>query len=145
MLAHEDKGHWWRTVPPSSKMRRLQWCHGAPGIGLFFRELPQHADALKRCLAITQERGRTARKSGCQCHGVAGNAELFLEVYVDGKDERWLEEARRSGRLLIEQHMSVEYDASYMVGLAGIGHFLLRLADPERTPLPMMVRTEKSK
>ncbi|MHC4137082.1 MAG: lanthionine synthetase LanC family protein [Planctomycetota bacterium] len=147
VLEHEEDGHWWRTVPPSSDFRRIQWCHGAPGIGLFFHDLTRDIDAkpyeaaLQRCLETTRRLGRTARKSGCQCHGVAGNAELFLEVYAARKEKRWLEEARRSGRVLAEDHAGAAgYDASYMVGLAGIGHFFLRLADPAGTPLPMMVR-----
>ncbi len=145
LLEHEEDGHWWRTVPATSTLRRVQWCHGAPGIGLFFKELPEYADAYKRCLTVTEKEGRTARESGCQCHGVAGNAELFLEEYVARKDKRWFEEARKSGRVLLKSHMKIDYDPSYMTGLAGMGHFFLRLADPAGTPLPLMIRTEKPK
>lgn len=161
VLEHEetrgDEGaHWWRTVPRSSRMRRVQWCHGAPGIGLFFLDLHRllrteaAGDALQRCLETTRRRGRGARASGCQCHGVAGNAELLLEAYRTGHGDPWRDEARRFASTLLEEVDGVfrlktgigaaSYEPSYMTGLAGIGHFLLRLARPERIPLPMMVR-----
>ena len=35
--------------------------------------------------------------------------------------------------------MAGRYDASYMLGWAGIGHFYLRLAEPGKVPLPLMV------
>lgn len=162
VLQHEDRegeerAHWWRTVPKSSDTRRIQWCHGAPGIGLFFHDLHRFrkkeawTKALERCLATTQARGRSARVSGCQCHGVAGNAELFLEAYASSGKAAWLEEARKSASALVRvdgetlraKHgvgPGATYGPSYMLGLAGIGHFFLRLADPAKTPLPMMVR-----
>ena len=161
VLRHEDRegeerAHWWRTVPKSSDDRRVQWCHGAPGIGFFFHDLHRYrkkklyTDALARCLSTIRARGRSARASACQCHGVTGNAELFLEVYAVGGDARWLREARLSGSAILLSDAfgltvrrgigSATYDSSYMLGLAGIGHFFLRLADPVATPLPMMVK-----
>ncbi len=156
VLRHEepegkDGAHWWRTVPKSSNFQRIQWCHGAPGMGLFFNDLHRHLKkepyekALQRCLATTKRRGRNARKSGCQCHGVAGNAELFLEVYAANKDNGWLKEARHSASALLQKkgdgfEVKMGYAPSYMLGLSGIGHFFLRLADPKKTPLPMMIR-----
>lgn len=161
VLLHEDqegeeRAHWWRTVPKTSDYRRIQWCHGAPGIGFFFHDLARYlkqasyGEALERCLTTTQKRGRSARRSACQCHGVTGNAELFLEVFAAGGDAQWLREAQSSGSAIVEAHDSAlrlaspagaaRYRPSYMLGLAGIGHFFLRLADPTHTPLPMMVR-----
>ncbi len=163
VLAHEDhegeeRAHWWRTVPKSSDYRRIQWCHGAPGIGLFFHDLHHklkkapYTEAFERCLTTTRTRGRNARAGGSQCHGVAGNAELFLEAYRSGGEAAWLREARASGSALLVAdgealrvkagYGRATYDASYMLGLAGIGHFFLRLADPARTPLPMMVQRD---
>lgn len=155
----EDEGgdgwHWWRTDPPQKdEMVRIQWCHGAPGTGLFFADLVRHADthraALARCIATTRRRGRTVRRSGCQCHGVAGNAELFLFAYPVLKDKQLLEEARRFGSAMLVAddkgfRVAGQYDASYMTGWAGIGHFFLRLADPGKFALPLMVRVEDSK
>ncbi len=147
-----DGWHWWRTDPPQKdEMVRIQWCHGAPGTGLFFADMVRHTDthkdALGRCLATTRRRGRTARRSGCQCHGVAGNAELFLSAYPILKDKTLLDEARRFGSAMLApsgagHRVAGQYDASYMTGWAGVGHFFLRLADPGKVALPMMVRVE---
>jgi len=150
----DDGWLWWRTVPPiEDEDIRIQWCHGPPGNGLFFaalvRELGRDEDraALARCLATTRRRGRTARVGGCQCHGVAGNAELLLEAYLLSKDQALLAEAREFASALVVPKgssfaLETGYDPSYMLGLAGIGHFFLRLADPGRTPLPLMVEKE---
>jgi len=146
-----DGWEWFRTVPPiPDEELRIQWCHGAPGNGLFFaalvRRLGRDGDraALARCVATTRRRGRTARAGGCQCHGAAGNAELLLEAYALGGDEALLAEARRTGSALLVPRdggfaLETRYGPSYMTGLAGIGHFFLRLADPRGTPLPLMV------
>jgi lantibiotic modifying enzyme len=149
----QDGWHWWRTDPPQrDEMVRIQWCHGAPGNGLFFADLLRldgtHRAALARCLATTRRRGRTVRRSGCQCHGVAGNAELFLFAYPVTKDARLLEEARRFGSALLEPtadgyRVAGRYDPGYMTGWAGIGHFFLRLADPARVGMPLMVEESR--
>ncbi len=142
---------WHRTVPPiEGDAIRIQWCHGPPGNGLLFAELVRAGKeafrpALERCLVTTKRRGRTARSGGCQCHGVAGNAELLLEAYVLTGDEALLAEARLWATALLAPEgdgfaLATEgYDSSYMLGLAGIGHFFLRLAGPADTPLPLMV------
>ncbi len=146
----EDGWLWYRTVPPIKDEEILiQWCHGAPGNGLLFAALVRAGKgsfrpALDRCLATTRRSGRTARAGGCQCHGAAGNAELLLEAYVLTGDKTLLDEARRSGSALLVPSgdgfaVDTDYDPSYMLGLAGIGHFFLRLADPAGTPLPLMV------
>lgn len=146
----EDGWLWYRTVPPDKEEDiRIQWCHGPPGNGLLFAALvragkAEYRPALDRCLATTKRLGRTARVGGCQCHGVSGNAELLLDAYALTKDEALLEEARNwASALLVPQGkgfaLETRYDSSYMLGLAGIGHFFLRLADPVGTPLPFMV------
>ncbi|MCK6460315.1 MAG: hypothetical protein L6Q95_10535 [Planctomycetes bacterium] len=141
---------WHRTVPPiEGDAIRVQWCHGPPGNGLLFAALvragrEQFRPALERCLVTTRRLGRTARAGGCQCHGVAGNAGLLLEAYALTREEALLAEARLWATALLEPKgdgfaLATGYDSSYMLGLAGIGHFLLRLADPAGTPLPLMV------
>jgi lantibiotic modifying enzyme len=153
VLKHEGaSGYWGRTVPKSRKTQRLQWCHGAPGIGLFFLDLHRFAphedykQALLRCVDVTRRHGRSARRSGCQCHGVAGNAELLIEARGVLKDQALLGVARDSGSALVElgdgalRVRMKGYSASYMTGLAGIGHYFLRLADPKEHRLPLMAR-----
>jgi HEAT repeat protein len=152
----QDDGHggwvWSKMPPPAENDVRLQWCHGSPGIALFFQALarglgkPAYADALARSLAATRRGGRTARRSGCQCHGVAGNAEVLLEAWRANRDPALLAEARTWAADLVDEHGvkttlgGRAYGPGYMTGLAGIGRFFLRLADPAALRLPMMVR-----
>jgi len=146
----KDGALWERTVPPTpDDTIRIQWCHGSPGNGLFFAVLAgddeASLDALRRCVCTTRRLGRTARRGGCQCHGVAGNAELFLEAWRVLRDDTLLEDARTFASSLLEPRgdgfaLDTGYAPSYMLGLAGIGHFFLRLADPEKAPFPCMVR-----
>ena len=126
------------------------WCHGAVGIGLFFLHaakldaLPEAADLAARAARTTS---RGARSQGpVQCHGLAGNTEFLLDMYVETGDEAYLTEARSLGRLL--EAFSEEKDGllvwpsdspevfspDYMTGYAGVAACLLRLADPEGLP-----------
>jgi len=156
-VADGDDGYKWTKIqPPRKDAYPVQWCHGSPGIGLFFCDLERHLDArtyrkaLDRCLAATRREGRTARVGGCQCHGVSGNAELFIEAFRLRRDKKLMETARLFGSTLLEPRgkdfevrfalENYRYPPGYMLGLAGIGHYFLRLAAPEKTPLPLTVR-----
>ncbi len=96
-------------------------------------------------MAALLRHGRDARAGGCFCHGKAGNADCLLEVWRTRRDPRLLEAARTwaedlyaAGRV----HPGLGkrlYDPGLMTGLAGIGHFFLRLADPEGVPAAFMV------
>ena len=80
----------------------------------------------------------------------SGNAELFIEAFRLRGDKRLMDTARLFGSALLEPHGKTyrvqlalgnyRYPPGYMLGLAGIGHYFLRLAAPEKTPLPLMVR-----
>jgi len=153
VLAHESPGgRWLKMTAPFDETKNpcaVQWCHGSPGIGLLFCDLG-YEEPLRRCVAATLAEGRTARVGGCQCHGVAGNAELLVEAYRRNGDEALLEAARTFGSALLEPHGDgfrvatgvggYRYPPGYMLGIAGIGRFFLRLAAPGETPLPLMVR-----
>jgi len=152
VLAHaepegESGAKWLKMVAPFDERRNpyaVQWCHGSPGIGLVLCEFerdcgPERYRApLDRCLAATRAEGRTARVGGCRCHGVSGNAELFLEAYRLRHDAALLVPARLFASALLEAHDGdfrvatrigrYRYPPGYMLGLAGIGDFFLRLA-----------------
>jgi lantibiotic modifying enzyme len=129
------------------------WCHGAPGIGL--ARLATHAatgDAA--CL----DEARAALRSTCLglemslrqpawtqnfslCHGLAGNAELLIEAARLLDDREALALARRVGATGRALYAATEAPwpcgvagggetPSLLLGLAGIGHFYLRLHDP---------------
>jgi type 2 lantibiotic biosynthesis protein LanM len=123
------------------------WCHGAPGIGLARLRALQHLDdaqirqevdiALKTTLAY----GFGASHS--LCHGDLGNLELLLQASLTLNDPQWHTTTYRLAAAIldsIEEYgwicgvpLGVE-TPGLMVGLAGIGYELLRLAEPTRVP-----------
>jgi len=145
-----------KMVPPRKKAYPVQWCHGSPGIALFFdamhaalggREYERLRD---ECVRADVIEGRAARVGGCQCHGVAGNAETFVTVYRTTGDARLLDVARRFADDLIADGKvktsigSHSYGPGYMTGLAGIGRFFLRLANPDEVALALMGRRARA-
>jgi lanthionine synthetase-like protein len=159
----KDGWKWTKMVPPrESDGWPVQWCHGSPGIGLFFlalvdtpgREKKAHAKALARCIASVRRTGRSARGTGIICHGSGGNAELFLDVYRSTKDPAMLEAARLFAADLVGpggvktkidfgSGNVFSYSPAYMTGIAGVGRFILRLADPMKLGPAFMVSREK--
>jgi serine/threonine protein kinase len=146
-----DDGSGRNWLPCEDKAERgAFWCHGAAGIGLFFlhaarRELMPEARELAGRAARTVSRG-TRWAGPVQCHGLAGNIEMLLDLFQATREEHYLEEARVLGRLL--ESFAVEeggdlvwftetpgfYCPGFMVGYAGVAACLLRLAEPERRP-----------
>jgi lantibiotic modifying enzyme len=146
---------WDRFDPASDAEKLVQWCHGAPGNGLFFLRGftvlgdPELREAAERCAEATLAAG-DVRENPCQCHGLCGNAELFLDLYRALDDSRYLEMARQFGGLALkyrrETERGVEWQShtagvttpDYLVGSAGVGQFFLRLAGPRATPMPFL-------
>jgi lantibiotic modifying enzyme len=123
----------------------MQWCHGPPGIGLFYAELHRltgsaaHLDTAVRCAAAMDAEREHA--SACQCHGLAGNAQLYLALHRRTGDAAWLDAARRYGELLWERRLrgtefpewtsgdsSRTHTPSLMTGTTGVGWLYLQLA-----------------
>jgi lantibiotic modifying enzyme len=123
------------------------WCHGAPGIGLVRRvALGIHLadevyDDLKLALESTARFGLGSNDS--LCHGDLGNLDLLIGARALGYTGPWeqsldahaarLVARLRAGRWFCGIPGGLE-TPGLMMGLAGIGYGLLRLADPDRVP-----------
>lgn len=123
------------------------WCHGAAGIGLarvamleHYQDAEIHAEIRAAIQAINS---RHFGSNHCLCHGDLGNFETLLEAEKQLK-EPWLTELVRSYPTAIlasiREHgwrcgvpLGVE-TPGLMMGTAGIGYGLLRLAFPEKIP-----------
>lgn len=132
------------------------WCHGAPGIGLArLRSLPHLDDAevyaeIQAALKTTLAHGFGFNHS--LCHGDLGNLELLLLASKVLKEPQWHSQVNRlTGIILdsIRQHgwlcgnpLRVE-TPGLMIGLAGIGYGLLRLAEPEVVPSVLVLEPPK--
>jgi lantibiotic modifying enzyme len=132
----------------------LAWCHGAPGIALGrLRAFQLTQDPEMKAQAETAirstMRGLAAsipgQESYCLCHGIGGNTEaLVLGSGILG-DANLLRQANQAGLRGIELYQRAGLNwpcgvngggvnPSLLLGLAGIGHFYLRLYDAERFP-----------
>lgn len=121
------------------------WCHGAAGITRFLAHaarldlFPGVAD-----LCRAGARAVAAARSGGpgQCHGLAGNADVLVDVYRATGDRSHLDAASELGRLLtafVEEPDSLVppspgavHSDDLMNGWAGVLTCLLRLAAPDR-------------
>ena len=160
-----EQGICWNRWPGDPHRPRVQWCHGAPGIGLFAARAAEifNDDGLRRfaerCAHATLAAG-DIRNNPSQCHGLAGNAELFIELARVAGDASWLAHARAFGDQALayrEKHDGEvrwlgdepgNYSPDFMLGSSGLGHFFLRLVRPEEVQMPLMVHppsaTERS-
>ena len=126
------------------------WCHGAAGIGLcrlrawqLLGDKQLLAEA-KVAMHTVAERS-SSLASFSLCHGQAGNA----DVLISGSQLLGEENPLRSAEAIAQEGMeryerrripwpcglpNANETPDLMLGLAGIGYFYLRLADPERIP-----------
>ena len=148
-----------KADPPSFS---TSWCHGAPGIALsrlrayeLTRDETRRAEAVV-ALQTTRRSLETSLRSGIWnfslCHGLAGNAEVLLcGAQVLGKEAAAdAALARKVARVGLDMHAARGGEwpcgnggqtPGLMVGLAGIGHFYLRLHDPA-VPSILLLRRE---
>lgn len=144
----------WPPTLNDEKAEACQWCHGAPGVGLAFAKAYEVLGETS-FLETAEAAGKTTfayadvRHNPSQCHGLAGNAELFIELYRLTQRPVWLERAydfaqraftyRRTGPAGdVWQADEPGYDSpDFMCGAAGTGHFFLRLWKPDQLRLPL--------
>jgi lantibiotic modifying enzyme len=136
----------------------LAWCHGAPGIGLsrlrafaltedetYRREAESAIGGTYRPLTVP-----SAADGYSLCHGLGGNAELFIMAADTFGDERLRAVADAIGDRGIQSvHLnrnpwpcgvvSGGETPNLMLGTAGIGYFYLRLYDSSAVPSVLLV------
>lgn len=132
---------------PDGDRFMVAWCHGAPGIGIARLRSLRHMDddrireEVEVALKTTLDRG--FGKNHSLCHGDLGNLDLILEASEELSDARSRFHLNRLAAIILESirengwicgtPLGVE-SPGLMVGLAGIGYELLRLAEPARVP-----------
>jgi type 2 lantibiotic biosynthesis protein LanM len=129
------------------------WCHGAPGIGLarlaslsLLDDGAIHAE-IEAALSTTLAHGFGMNHS--LCHGDMGNLDvLLLATQRLPQAQAYKEYVKRLSSMLLE---SIEQQGwvtgipqgvetpGLMVGIAGIGYALLRLAAPEQVPSVLLL------
>jgi lantibiotic modifying enzyme len=151
-------------VPAGQPVFAAAWCHGAPGVGLSrLRALELTGGGEKHVADLNEAVQATAATcanvmfpaSGnlCLCHGIGGNADLLLAAadQFDRPDLRQIAEA--AGLAAIAQIRTPDLpwpcgvttggeSPNLMIGIAGIGHFFLRLFDSEAVPSVMLLGSQ---
>lgn len=146
----DQSGLSWPATETQSTPSLPFWCHGATGVGRFFLHASRYA-WVPRAMNIAERAAQAVIHLGkfsgpTLCHGLAGNCEFLLDMYQETKQQRYLAEAQKFGRLL--EAFAVEKDGllvlhgdhkdvfspDYLIGYAGIALTFLRLSAPERIP-----------
>jgi lantibiotic modifying enzyme len=134
------------------------WCHGSIGVaaermGSAEHDLLARADAVgglagarahaERLLARPLGPGAGDEANASVCHGVSGLIDLFMEAWEATRETDWLALAGDLADLMLNDSRRAGGWRSgipggwptpgLMLGHAGIGWTLLRVADPERT------------
>lgn len=121
------------------------WCHGAPGIGLArlraFDLLKKEIYEKEASNAVENTILTLNKNSNYSlCHGAFGNAETLLYAYNILGDKKYydiateiavkgIEESQKQNGIWKCGTINTKSDPSFMLGEAGIGYYLLRLAD----------------
>jgi type 2 lantibiotic biosynthesis protein LanM len=140
-------GNWPDLRVEANRFDQVNWCHGAPGIGLARLMILRHEDKpevrseVDAAVKATLTRGFGRNHS--LCHGDLGNIDFLLlansrlpSLSLQGEIDRLAagiaEDIERSG-WRCGLPLGVE-TPGLMTGLSGIGYGLLRLAAPENVP-----------
>lgn len=148
-----EKGNWpdlrdaSEASDPGEYQYMTAWCHGAPGIGMArLASLQYHDDDAMR--AEIDAAVHTVLKEGfgrnhSLCHGDMGNIEVLLLATHLLPESCSIEQVETVKAMLLKniQQQGWQSGIPYpiespglMLGLAGTGYALLRMADPERVP-----------
>jgi lantibiotic modifying enzyme len=152
-----------KMKPEATVAFPVAWCHGAGGIGISrLRMLEQgrkdvetlaEVDAALRAASADLAKPRTAENGDfTYCHGMAGNAEFLLDASRFWSREDIRAAVQNVGFFGIERYQSkglawpcglrIGEVRGLMLGLAGVGHFYLRLHDSERVPGMLLLRPQ---
>lgn len=139
----------YRSSQESESDRLVHWCHGAPGVAL---TLVKAAEVFggKEFLEAAVEAGEVVWKRGLLkrvgiCHGISGNAYVFLSLYRVTGDEKYLYRAKafacflqdKAQKLLSDGKMhGGDHPYSLFEGMGGMAHLFLDMIEPSQARFP---------
>jgi serine/threonine protein kinase len=138
----DGSGLTWRASQAPESPYMTAWCHGAPGIARFLllaHEVTSDSAHLEAALRAGSTVARGAPWSGTtQCHGLAGNVDVLMDVFLYSDDQHYLRAANELGDNLRVYETPAGWPSDelstgcldLMVGEAGVGMAFLRLANP---------------
>ncbi|MEM7356134.1 MAG: type 2 lanthipeptide synthetase LanM family protein, partial [Acidobacteriota bacterium] len=134
------------------------WCHGAPGILLARLLSLPHLDTpgvrreIEAALHTTVEHGFDA--GHCLCHGALGNLDILMIAGEALERPELGEQARRLATGVLDDQATSGWrygtlgrltPPGLLVGLAGFGYQLLRVAQPNRVPSVLALAPPRGK
>ncbi|XP_039137559.1 lanC-like protein GCL2 [Dioscorea cayenensis subsp. rotundata] len=129
--------------------RLVHWCHGAPGLALTFNKAAlvfkdeQFLRAATDAAEVVWNRGLLKRVG--VCHGVSGNAHVFLSLYRSTGNVEYLYRAKaftcflldKANQLIAEGKMhSGDRPYSLFEGQAGMAYLFLNMVKPSESLFP---------
>lgn len=126
----------------------VHWCHGAPGVVyilakayLTYQE-PKYLEACHKCAELVWRKGLLLKGPGI-CHGVAGNAYVFLLMFRLTNDPKHLYRAIQFFEFLqnddfLNHARTPDHPFSLYEGIAGTACFLIDLLEPDKAEFPFM-------
>ena len=133
--------------PPGEAPAMLAWCHGAPGVGLArlatLGILPDADIRADLAAALETTAGHGFGTNDSLCHGDLGNLELLIRARELGHEGDWERALADQSARLVAKVACGEWECGIpggvetpglMMGLAGVGYGLLRVAAPDRMP-----------
>ncbi|TVP62106.1 MAG: type 2 lantipeptide synthetase LanM [Nodularia sp. (in: Bacteria)] len=132
------------------------WCHGAPGIGLgrlgICGKTPDEIMSQEITTAIQTTIKQGFGHNHCLCHGDLGNIDLLLIANKKLENPEIAQQIEKIASKTLSDIQQNNYRCglplgietpSLMVGLAGIGYGLLRLAYPQLIPSILLLEPPK--
>jgi lantibiotic modifying enzyme len=154
-------------ITSSQPVYSMAWCHGAPGIGMarlraleligededILRDLNEAVQATAAACSVASF---PAAGNLSLCHGVGGNADLLISAGDSLERADLRQVAENAARMAISHVASADLPwpcgvngagetPNLMLGLAGIGHFFLRLYDSVSVPSIVLLRVGAGK
>jgi hypothetical protein len=132
-LRDGDCVNWWPRVPPYSPANKpplVQDCHGAAGIVCRLAPLPRSVPDVEAWDLLLLQAGELTWRAGplakgvAFCHGTAGNAHAFLQLFARTRDERWLARARAfamHGIVQVEQERAAHGQGRHTLWTGDLG------------------------
>ncbi|XP_065582589.1 glutathione S-transferase LANCL1-like [Artemia franciscana] len=129
----------------STTDKLVHWCHGAPGFTALLIEAskvfgsPKYMEAAEKCCDVIWERGLLVKGYGL-CHGAAGNAYSFVQMYQATKDPKYIHQACAFADFCLDygKHgcRTPDTPLSLYEGLAGTIYFLYDIMEPDTAKFP---------
>ncbi|GJV50526.1 LanC-like protein GCL2 [Tanacetum coccineum] len=121
----------------------VYWCHGAPGVALTLTKAAEFLEVAIDASKVVWSRG-LLKKVG-MCHGISGNAYVFLLLYRMTGNVEFLHKAKafacflldRAHKLISEGQMhGGDTPYSLFEGIRGMAYLFLDMNDPANAKFP---------